>query len=100
MESVCPFCASELSPGVRKCRHCGEWLPGQGGGATPRDELAGTVNQYLRMAPKVIAIYAIVSLMIFAIAAVFMFRWFNSESNQMQEDHDQRVEEMRTRQPR
>lgn len=22
----CPFCGGELLPGVKKCRHCGEWL--------------------------------------------------------------------------
>lgn len=22
----CPFCGGELVPGVKKCRHCGEWL--------------------------------------------------------------------------
>ena len=22
----CPFCGGEIAPGVKKCRHCGEWL--------------------------------------------------------------------------
>jgi len=22
----CPYCGGEISPGVKKCRHCGEWL--------------------------------------------------------------------------
>lgn len=22
----CPYCGGELQPGVKKCRHCGEWL--------------------------------------------------------------------------
>ena len=24
--SRCPFCGGEIMPGVKKCRHCGEWL--------------------------------------------------------------------------
>ena len=24
--SHCPYCAGELVPGVKKCRHCGEWI--------------------------------------------------------------------------
>lgn len=23
---ACPFCGGEITPGVKKCRHCGEWL--------------------------------------------------------------------------
>lgn len=23
---ACPYCGGEISPGVKKCRHCGEWL--------------------------------------------------------------------------
>ena len=26
----CPFCGGELAPGVKKCRHCGEWLVSEG----------------------------------------------------------------------
>lgn len=22
----CPFCAEQIQPGAKKCRHCGEWL--------------------------------------------------------------------------
>jgi len=25
-EALCPFCESEISPTVKKCRHCGEWV--------------------------------------------------------------------------
>ena len=24
--SRCPFCGGDIAPGVKKCRHCGEWL--------------------------------------------------------------------------
>ncbi len=26
----CPYCGGEIERGVRKCRHCGEWLPDRG----------------------------------------------------------------------
>lgn len=35
--SHCPYCAGELVPGVKKCRHCGEWIDVS---AKPRDPVA------------------------------------------------------------
>lgn len=89
MQDLCPLCAGQLGPGVRKCRHCGEWLPEQGDGAKPRDELAGTVNRYLLKAPKVIAISVIVSVVIFAIGTALIFNWYSTKSEQMQRDFHQ-----------
>ena len=35
--SHCPYCAGEIVPGVKKCRHCGEWIDIS---AKPRDPVA------------------------------------------------------------
>ena len=97
--ATCRYCLAELQEGARKCRHCGEWVgeaPRSGSGV---DELAHTANRYLKLAPKVYVIASLISLVLFAVFALLAWRWFDSERESMQRDHEQRVREMREIQP-
>ena len=36
-KSICPWCEAEISPTVRKCRHCGEWVRGDPSGGSRQE---------------------------------------------------------------
>ena len=97
---TCRYCLAELQEGARKCRHCGEWVDAAPRSGSGVDQLAHTANRYLKLAPKVIVIGSLISLVIFIVVAVVAWRWFDSERDNMRREHEQRVREMQPLQSR